>query len=184
MTYQTKGYKPKSKGDTKRRITAKTLAPIWLAFMGSTFYFELPVAAQISTSQNLFTGEVTASCSFTDFPTTIPFEWTGSRVQGSSLFWVNANVPVRISWTQLYDIVEPDAPPGFTHLPGATVFKDYGTYFADGSASRNSGDRVGELGNTPNVPQRLRILGYFNFFGISSAPVGQYGFKTTISCLL
>ena len=144
------------------------------------------VNAQLSSNTSTFSAEVSASCSFINFPEAIELSWTGSRLQTDQnavngvFFDILANVPVKISHGGM---TVTDEPTGIQADPGLFLRRrsDNERLF---QVYRSSNPTSAELLNTANVPEPVRIFSWVNFHHLGGAPIGRYAYSITLSCLL
>ena len=168
----------------ERRSKAKS--PFVLALVVATCFSvgAIKTRAQLESGISTFTGDVPAHCTFVDFPSTVEYEFTGSRLQANAYFGVMANGPVSLMASPMTMVREPPVP-GYTHGEGYSMFfMPSMDRVMPGARNRNSSSETAQLNNQANIETRLRILTYVNFFGTSGGPIaGDYEYTITISCL-
>lgn len=143
--------------------------------------------AQVSSSTtNTFSGDITASCSFIDFPQAIALTWNGSRLETNQnavsgvYFSILANVPVEISHSGMTVVEEPEGVEASQGLSLTKRNNDHRLF----QVYRNTSPETAELLNTANSPEPMKIFSWINFHHLATAPIGRYAHSITLSCLL
>ena len=139
--------------------------------------------AQLDSGTSTFSTNVAAHCNFVDFPTSVEYEFTGTRLQAQAYFGIISNTSVSISLSPMTMIREPSIP-GYSHQEGTHLFFVHNNAsVVPGNTSRNSQPKTAAINNTPNVETRIRLFTWVNFIGVGGTIPGEYEYSMTFSCL-
>ena len=139
--------------------------------------------AQLDSGTSTFSTNVAAHCNFVDFPTSVEYEFTGTRLQAQAYFGMISNAAVSISVSPMTMIREPSRP-GYNHQEGTALFFVHNNArVVPGNMSRNSQQATAALSNTPNIETRIRLFTWVNFIGVGGTIPGDYEYSMTINCL-